>query len=114
MAFLFVLTGVIFRIPGHYISSLRTSVLRRLPLSGAKSSLARMEVNYIVDQYEKAVSGTDDRFGYFYILDIIRHNYSPELNFILLELLENEDRDVRLGNGFPNWIPGDRVLGDPA
>ena len=96
MAFLVVLTGVVSRIPGHYISSLKTSVLRRLPLSGAESSLVRMEVNFIIDQYNKAVSGTHDRFGHLYILDIIRNNHSSDLNFILLELLDNEDRDVRL------------------
>ncbi len=96
MAFLMVMIGVVSRIPGHYVSSLKTSVLRRLPLSGAESSLVRMEVAYIIDQYEKAVSGTDDRFGYLYILDIIRNNHSSELNFILLELLDNHDRDVRL------------------
>ena len=96
MASLMVMVSVVYRIPAHYVSSLRTSVLRRLPLSGAESSLVRMEVNYIVDQYEKAVSGTDDRFGYLYILDVIRNNYSPELNRILVELLENRDGDVRL------------------
>jgi hypothetical protein len=96
MAFLTVMVGVVYRIPAHYISSLRNSVLRRLPLSGAESSLVRMEVNYIVDQYEKAVSGGDDRFGYLYILDVIRNNYSPELNRILVELLENKDLAVRL------------------
>ncbi len=96
MAFLIVMMGVVSRIPGHYISSLRTSVLRRLPLSGAESSLVRMEVNYIIDQYKQAVLGTHDRFGYLYILDIIRNNHSADLNFILLELLDNDDRDVRL------------------
>ena len=55
-----------------------------------------MEVNYIIHQYEQAVSGTHDRFGYLYILDIIRNNHSSVLNFILLELLDNEDRDVRI------------------
>jgi len=95
MTFLVVMTGVVSRIPGYYVSSLRTSVLRRLTLSGAESSLVRMEVNYIIDQYENAVSGTRDRFGYLYILDIIRNNYSSSLNFILLELLDNEDREVR-------------------
>ena len=95
MTFLVVMTGVVSRIPGHYVSSLRTSVLRRLTLSGAESSLVRMEVNYIIDQYENVVSVTRDRFGYLYTLDIIRNNYSPRLNFILLELLDNEDRDVR-------------------
>jgi hypothetical protein len=96
MAFLMVMMGVVSRIPGHYVSSLRTSVLRRLSLSGAESSLVRMEVNYIIDQYKKAVSETHDRYGYLYILDIIRNNYSSDLNFILLELLDNDDRDVRL------------------
>ena len=96
IAFLMVMMGVVYRIPEHYISSLKRAVLRRLPLSGTESSLVRMEVNYIVDQYEKAVSGTHDRFGYLYILDIIRNNHSSSLNFILLELLNNEDRDVRL------------------
>ena len=100
MAFLMVMVGVVYRIPGHYISSLRTAVLRRLPLSGTESSLVRMEVNYIIDQYEKAVSGTHDRFGYLYILDIIRNNHSAGLNFILIELLDNEDRDVRLETVF--------------
>ena len=96
MVFLVVMIGVVSRIPGHYVSSLKTSVLRRLPLSGVESSLVRMEVNYIIDQYEQAVQATHDRFGYLYILDIIRNNHSPDLNFILLELLDNEDRDVRL------------------
>lgn len=96
MLFLFVMMGVVSRIPGHYVSSLKTSVLRRLPLSGAESSLVRMEVSYVIHQYEQAVLGTHDRFGYLYILDIIRNNYSSDLNFILLELLDNEDRDVRL------------------
>jgi hypothetical protein len=96
MAFLMVMMAVVSRIPEHYISSLRTAVLRRLPLSGTESSLVRMEVNYIIDQYEKGVSGKNDRFGYLYILDIIRNNHSSSLNFILLELLDNEDRDVRL------------------
>ncbi len=96
MVFLIVMIGVVSRIPGYYVSSLRTSVLRRLPLTGAESSLVRMEVNYIIDQYEKAVARAHDRFGYLYILDIIRNNYSSGLNFILLDLLDNEDRDVRL------------------
>jgi hypothetical protein len=96
LVFLMVMIGVVSRIPGHYVSSLRTSVLKRLSLSGAESSLVRMEVNYIIDQYRKAVSETQDRFGYLYILDIIRNNYSSDLNFILLELLDNHDREVRL------------------
>ena len=57
MTFLVVMTGVVSRIPGYYVSSLRTSVLRRLTLSGAESSLVRMEVNYIIDQYEKCGFG---------------------------------------------------------
>ena len=96
MAFLIIMVGVVSRIPGYYVSSLKTSVLKRLPLTGAESSLVRMEVNYIIDQYEKAVARAHDRFGYLYILDIIHNNYSPGLNFILLDLLDNEDRDVRL------------------
>ena len=96
MIFLVVLAAVVVRIPEHYISSLKTSVLRRLPLSGTESSLMRMEVNYIVDQYEKVVSGTRDRFEYLYILNIIRYNHSSRLNYILLELLDNEDQDVKL------------------
>ncbi|EFK08011.1 cyclic nucleotide-binding domain protein [delta proteobacterium NaphS2] len=112
MVFLAILAAVVVRIPEHYISSLKTSVLRRLPLSGAESSLVRMEVNYIVDQYEKVVSGTRDRFEYLYILDIIRNNHSSSLNYILLELLENEDQDVKLETvsvigslGIPSLVP---------
>ena len=96
LVFLLVMMGVVSRIPEHYVSSLRTSVLRRLSLSGAESSLARMEVNYIIEQYRKAVLETEDRFEYLYILDIIRNNYSSDLNFILLELLDNPDREVKL------------------
>ncbi len=96
MAFLGVMIAVVIRIPEHYISSLKTSVLRRLPLSGAQSSLVRMGDSYIVDQYEKVVSGTQDRFDYLYILNIIRNNHSSSLNYILVELLDSEDRDVRL------------------
>ncbi len=96
MAFLMVMIAVVYRIPEYYVSSLRTSVLRRLPLTGAESSLVRMDVNYIVEQYKKVVAGARDRFGCLYILDVIHNNYSSGLNFILLDLLNNEDRDVRL------------------
>jgi len=90
------MSAVVLRIPGEYISSLKTSVLRRLPVERALDSMVRFETNYIVDQYEKVVAESDDRFGYLYILNIIRNNYSPDLNFILSALLENRDREVRL------------------
>ena len=95
IAFLLIMTGVIWRIPGHYVSSLRHSVLRRLPLQGSESSLVSMEANYIIEQYEKAVADSSDPFGYLYILDIIGNNYASSLNFIILNLLENEDPAVR-------------------
>ncbi|OEU44268.1 MAG: hypothetical protein BBJ60_09235 [Desulfobacterales bacterium S7086C20] len=87
---------VVSRIPGDYVSSLKKSVLRRVPLERAFDSLVSLEANYVVEQYRKVVAESSDRFGYLYILNIIRNNYSPDLNFILARLLKNEDREVRL------------------
>jgi len=94
--FLIVMTAVVLRIPNNYISSLKTSVLRRLPVEHALDSLVRLEANYIAEQYEKVVSESDDRFGYLYILNMVRNNYSPDLDVVLARLLENRDREVRL------------------
>jgi len=88
--------AVVSRIPGDYISSLKRSVLRRLPVDRALDSPVSFEANYIIEQYQKMVAGTDDRFGYLYILNIIRSNYSPDLDPILAKLLENKYREVRL------------------
>ena len=96
IALLIAMIFVVSRIPGDYVSSLKKSVLRRVPLERAFDSLVSLEANYVVDQYRKVVAESDDRFGYLYILNIIRNSYSPDLNFILAKLLENEDRDVRL------------------
>ncbi|MCP4664885.1 MAG: cyclic nucleotide-binding domain-containing protein [Deltaproteobacteria bacterium] len=93
------LIGMIFvvsRIPGDYVSSLKKSVLRRVPIERAFDSLVSLENHYIVEQYRKIVAESSERFGYLYILSIIRNNYSSDLNFILARLLENEDREVRL------------------
>ena len=65
-------------------------------LIGALDSLVSLETNYIIEQYRQAVAGSDDRFGYLYILNIIRHNYSPDLDPILAKLLENRYGEVRL------------------
>jgi hypothetical protein len=93
---LVLMAAVVLRIPGEYISSLKSSVLRRLPVGRAVDSLVRLETNYIVEQYEKVVAESDERFGHLYILNIIRNNYSPDLNYILSALLENRDREVRM------------------
>jgi len=94
--FLMVMAAVAWRIPNNYVSSLKTSVMRRLPVERAVDSLLRFEDHYIVEQYEKVVAESDDRFEYLYILNLIRNNYSPELDVILTGLLKNEDREVRL------------------
>ncbi len=96
MALLGLMIAVVSRIPGDYVSSLKRSVLRRLPVDRALDSLVSFEANYIIEQYQKVVAGSDDRFGYLYILSIIRNNYSPDLDPILAKLLENEYREVRL------------------
>ncbi|MCF8143121.1 MAG: cyclic nucleotide-binding domain-containing protein [Deltaproteobacteria bacterium] len=96
MLFLGLMTAVVLRIPNAYISSLKRSVLRRLPVERSMDSLVRLETNYIVEQYQKVVAESDDRFGYLYILNIIQNNYSPDLNAILSALLENRDIEVRL------------------
>jgi len=96
LSFLLVMTAVVLQIPSAYISSLKNSVIRRLPVERAVDSLVRLETNYIVEQYQKVVAESDDRFGYLYILNIIQNNYSPDLNAILSDLLENRDSEVRL------------------
>ena len=96
MALLGLMIAVVSRIPGDYVSSLKRSVLRRLPVDRVLDSLVSLETNYIIEQYQQAVAGSDDRFGYLYILNIIRHNYSSDLDPILAELLENRHREVRL------------------
>jgi len=96
MALLGSMIAVVSRIPGDYVSSLKRSVLRRLPIDRALDSLVSFKANYIIEQYQEVVAGSDDRFGYLYILNIIRHNYSPDLDPILAKLLENEYREVRL------------------
>jgi len=96
MALLGSMIAVVSRIPGDYVSSLKRSVLRRLPVDRALDSLVSFEANYIIEQYQKVVAGSDDRFGYLYILNIIRNNYSPDLDPILAKLLENKYRGVRL------------------
>ena len=96
MALLGLMIAVVSRIPGDYVSSLKRSVLRRLPVDRALDSLVSLETNHIIEQYQQAVAGSDDRFGYLYILNIIRRNYSPDLDLILAELLENRYREVRL------------------
>jgi len=90
------MTSVVKRISGDYVSSLKKSVLRRAPIERASDSLVSLETNYIIEQYQKVVAEMEDRFGYLYILNIIRNNYSADLNFILAKLLENKDREVRL------------------
>ncbi|MFO7600336.1 MAG: cyclic nucleotide-binding domain-containing protein [Candidatus Desulfacyla sp.] len=94
--FLGLMTAVVLRIPNAYISALKRSVLRRLPVERSMDSLVGLETNYIVEQYQKVVAESDDRFGYLYILNIIRNHYSPDLNPILSALLESRDREVRL------------------
>ena len=96
MALLIVMIAVISQIPGNYVSSLKTSVLRRVPVERILDSLVSLESSYIVEQYQKVVEGSNDRFGYLYILNIIRDNYSSDLNFILTNLLQDKDKDVCL------------------
>jgi len=96
LSFLLVMAAVVLRIPSAYIASLKKSVIRRLPVERAVHSLVRLEANYIVDQYEKVVTESNDRFGHLYLLNIIRNNYSSDLDAIVGELLENSDSEVRL------------------
>jgi hypothetical protein len=93
--FLVLMILVVKRIPGDYVASLKRSVLRRVPIERAYDSLVSLEANFIVDQYRKVVAESDDRFGYLYILNIVRNSYSSELDFILARLVDNEDREVR-------------------
>ena len=84
------------RISNDYVASLRESVLRRFPIERVFDSAVTLETNYVIEKYRKAVAESEDPLGYLYILNIIRSNYSPDLNFILANLLEHEDREVRL------------------
>jgi hypothetical protein len=96
IASLMVMAFAVYKIPGAFISSLKTSVKIRVPMERAVHSLVSLESKFINEQYRKVVAESDDRFGCLYLLIIIGKNYSPDLNFILAELLDHNDEKVRL------------------
>ena len=87
---------IISRIPSRYVLSLRESVQRRNRLESVLGSLIDYKPNLILDQYNIVRSLHDDMFSYLYLLQLIQNSYASQLDGVLKDLIEHENRYVRL------------------
>jgi hypothetical protein len=95
IASLAALLPIISRIPGRYILSLRESVQRRNRLESVRGSLIDYKPNLILDQYNIVRSIHYDMFSYLYLLHLIQNSYVSQLDGVLKDMLEHENRYVR-------------------
>jgi len=92
---LVVMFPIIHRIPRRYIMSLRESVQRRNRIENVLGSLINYQPNLIIEQYKFVRDHHNDMLNNLYLLNLIRNSYTPELDEVLKDLLEHENRDVR-------------------